>query len=345
LDAREQTISALRAMVDQPDMAPSGRVRDLDGEQFVFSAPSAVDSVWGSKDRVAWAKGEGLALVGPEGVGKTALAQQLALHRIGVRCTPLLGLPVPRSRGRVLYVAADRPNQAARSLRRMVNDNDAHREALRDRLLVWRGPLPFDLTESATALRDFVRARGCTDLFIDSLKDVAVDLSKDEVGSRVNRAFQEVIAADIELAVVHHQRKDGSNGAKPKTLTDVYGSRWITAGMGSVILLWGNPGDLVVELNHLKQPLEDLGPFNVLHDHTTGTSSLYQATTVESLLVTATSGLTVEQAARGIYATSGKPEPNQIEKARRRLENLCKEGLARRKDDPDGLARYFPLTP
>ena len=49
------------------------------------------------------------------------------------------------------------------------------------------------------------------------------------------------------------QRENG--GAKPKRLADVYGSRWLTAGMGSVLLLWGEPGDLVVEVRHLKQPV------------------------------------------------------------------------------------------
>src|SRR5206468_7156018 len=73
---------------------------------------------------------------------------------------------------------------------------------------------------------------GC--VFIDSLKDVALDLVKDETGSRVNAAFQDLIAEGIELVVLHHQRKQQAGGvSKPKSLADVYGSTWLTAGAGS----------------------------------------------------------------------------------------------------------------
>src|SRR5215212_8290232 len=128
-------------------------------------------------------------LVGPDGVGKTSLAQQLVLARL--TGGTLLGFPVAPAAGRVLYLAADRPTQAARSMRRMTTDADE--ETLRERLMVHRGPLPFDVVaEPAPTLRRFVEEHGATELVVDSLKDLAPGLSEDAVGSAVNIAFQEL---------------------------------------------------------------------------------------------------------------------------------------------------------
>ena len=44
-----------------------------------------------------------------------------------------------------------------------------------------------------------------SDVYVDALKDTAVKLTDDEVGSRVNAEIQEVIANDIEVVDDHHQ--------------------------------------------------------------------------------------------------------------------------------------------
>jgi replicative DNA helicase len=321
------------------DRENESRGRHLDGATFVFSVPENVPALWGEGPQVAWAEGEGLLLVGPDGVGKTTLGQQLILARIGLR-RRLLGLPVEKAIGRVLYIAADRPRQAASSLRRMADEGDE--DVLRERLVVWRGPLPIDITARPQAFHQWVLFEfgEISDVFVDSLKDLAPDLAKDETGGRVNMAFQELIANQIELVVFHHQRKEMTGAAKPKRLADVYGSRWLSAGMGSVILLWGEPGDLIVDLAHLKQPVEPIGPLQVTHDHERGSSTVIEATDLRTLLRGAQHGLTVADAARLIFGEEA-PERNQIERARRKLERLVKTGDALRKDDPDGLARYF----
>jgi replicative DNA helicase len=313
--------------------------RAVDGAAFLDAIPETVPSIWGEREgAIAWSNGEPLMIVGPDGVGKTTLGQQLALARIGLS-EALLGMPVERAAGRVLYIAADRPRQAGSSLKRMVGD--AHRDVLRERLVVWPGPLPFDLGTEPRAFEEFVQdIGGVSDVFIDSLKDVATDLTKDEVGSRVNVAFQTVIAGGVELCVSHHQRKEGRDSGKPKRLADVYGSRWLTAGMGSVLLLWGEPGDLVVELRHLKQPVEEVGPLSILHDHARGASNLRDQLDLEVVLTNAVHGLTVKGAAELMFETAD-PKANEIEKARRRLESLVGRNRAQRRDDPDGLARYF----
>lgn len=318
------------------------RSRAVDGHTFITAEPDQIPACWGKGDQVFWAEGEGLMIVGPDGVGKTTLMQQLALARIGLNDT-LLGQPVVEAR-HVLYIAADRPRQAARSFARMVSP--IHHQLLRERLTVWRGPLPFDLTTDRAALAGLAQELGATDIYIDSLKDVALDLSKDETGSRVNIALQEVIARNIDLCVAHHQRKEGRDGTgKPKRLADVYGSRWLTAGMGSVICLWGEPGDPVVELLHLKQPAEDVGPLQLLHDHKHGRTTIETSTSVIEILAEHHhTGLEVRTLAERLYQ---KPEPtrSEIEKARRRLEALADEGLATRGTNPGGHTIYTPVTP
>jgi hypothetical protein len=318
------------------DRAESRSVRTVDGWTFVHGSTETVPAVWGERETILSAQGEPTMIVGPDGVGKTALLQQLALKRL--TGGTLLGLPVAPAAGKVLYLAADRPSQAARSMRRMVTDVDE--EMLRERLVVHRGPLPFELTkEPSWTLRQWVESHDACDLYIDSLKDVAVKLTDDEVGACINRACQDVVAAGLEVVLNHHQRKQMQGGSPPKALADVYGSRWLTAGMGSVLLLWGEPGDLVVDCRHLKQPMEEVGPFKVLHDHTRGITTLHGHVDLEELLAAAGStGLLVKTVAMTMFESD---TANTIEKARRRLEALVGKGYAERCDTPDdGIARY-----
>ena len=136
--------------------------------------------------------------------------------------------------------------------------SDQHREVLRDRLTVHRGPLPTDLAKVPDQLVTLARKAGADVVVVDSLKDACAKLTDDESGSMVNRAIQYANAADLDVLVLHHQRK-GQAGAKPTTLADVYGSTWLTAGAGSVVLLWGEAGSETVELTHLKQPADQIG--------------------------------------------------------------------------------------
>lgn len=321
---------------DAPKLVEASRA--IDGASFITSEPDTIPAAWGSGDQVLWANGEGLMIVGPDGVGKTTLAQQLVLARIGLR-TKLLGQPVTEAARKVLYIAGDRPRQAARSFARMISVLD--HETLKERLVVWRGPLPFDITQDRNALAALAQELDATDIFIDSLKDIAVDLSKDETGSRVNIALQEIIARGLELCVLHHQRKEGRDGSgKPKRLADVYGSRWLTAGMGSVCCVWGEPGDPVVELLHLKQPAEDVGPYEIVHDHAKGETTLATSATYESILFQAgQAGVSPRSIAERIHKTDS-PSASDVEKARRRLEKLVSQGTALRFAGPNNTTHY-----
>lgn len=202
---------------------------------------------------------------------------------------------------------------------------------LDDRLVFWEGPPPHDLAKHPEVLWQMADEAGADTVIVDSLKDAAVGLSEDEVGAGLNRAIQHAIAEGVEVAALHHQRK-GQGGARPKTLEDVYGSTWITAGAGSVILLWGVAGDLIVDLEHLKQPAASVGPFKIEHDHDSGTSSVHRGFDTLRYLRMQHTGATALEVSRIMFEKLD-PSDNQQRKARRNLDRLCKTGLARR-DEP-----------
>jgi hypothetical protein len=247
----------------------------LTGEEFVFAATAEAVTLWGNGERALWVDGEGLMLAGPQGVGKSLILQQLMFARMG-KAKELLGLHIPPAEGKCLYLALDRPAQIKRSMARMVNDED--RWLLRERMAVWSGPLPPDVRLAEphslpTWIRDTF-GEGVTDVFTDSYKDIAVGLSKDETASQVNLMVQATIAAGMQWVGAHHNRKSTAENRHPRTLDDIYGGTWLTAGLGSVVSMYGQAGDVVIECKHIKQPFESLGRFSVRHNHTDGTSWL-----------------------------------------------------------------------
>lgn len=247
----------------------------IGGGSFILDAPEQVPAVWGDGNEVLWSQGEPLLIAGPPGVGKSTLAQQLALARLGGPLEgDVLGFPVaPDPDRKVIYLAADRPNQAARSMRRMVKPS--WRSTLDSGLDVWQGPLPFSLVAEPEQLAVWLAVRAGT-VIIDSLYNVVPALSDEQSGQAIAHALGHLVSAGVEVIALHHPRKAQTGAPKPKTLPDVYGSAWITAAAGSVVLLWGDAGDSQVELLHLKQPASVVGPLQVEHDHATGRSSIVE---------------------------------------------------------------------
>jgi replicative DNA helicase len=309
----------------------------LDGASFALDAPTHVDAVWGDGSRVLWAKGEPVMLAGPDGVGKTTIVQQMALRLAGIGAPELLSYTIELSDGKVLYLALDRPRQAARSMKRMVGEPD--REALAHGLAVWAGQLPFDVVREPERLAVFAQEREAGTVVIDSLKDVADKLSDEAVGSAINRAMQICVAAGVEVLALHHQRKAQSDNKTPNKLSDVYGSRWLTAGCGSVLMLWGEAGDPIVEFTHLKQPADEVGPLTLLHDSHAGTTSLvHEGGDVVTLLRGCTEPLTAKQIAERLYGAS---ERKDTAKAKRKLDAAVRDGHAERLPTGDGEAALW----
>jgi replicative DNA helicase len=302
------------------------RARLINGASFIFDIPEKVAAVWGDGDSVLWAAGEALMICGPQGVGKTTLAGQVVAARLGL-IPEVLGWTVASGTRRVLYLAMDRPQQAARSLGRLMREE--WRETIRERLVVWQGPPPADMASSPAMLAEMCRAADADTVVIDSVKDAAVGLAKDEIGAGYNRARQTAIAAGVEVLELHHQRKAGDGGKQPKTLSDVYGSTWIPSGAGSVLLLWGEAGDPVVELLHVKQPRNDVGPLTIIHDHETGRSRVDRENFARDLVYLTgrqPHGMTPRAAAVALFSVPD-PDRNQVEKARYRLDSYVKKGV------------------
>jgi len=292
-----------------------------DGAAFIFGQP-AVEPIWGEGERVLWAHGEALQIAGPPGVGKTTLCGQVVREVLGLGQGDLLGLPI-RTVGRVLYLAMDRPRQIARSLRRHFRPEDA--AVLAEKLLMWEGPPPQDVAKNPDLLKNMAVLVGADVVIIDSLKDAVVGLTDDTVAAGYNRARQTVLAAGIDLLELHHMRKAGDNGAKPNTLADVYGSAWITAGIGSCVVLWGKAGDPIVDLLHLKTPLDDCGPIRMIHDHSRGVTGILDDTDPMSVAVGLGGWFTAKQFAER-FLEIADPTRADVEKSRRRLDVLVERG-------------------
>jgi len=307
--------------------------RALDGMKFL--ANSAADqSLWGHNEQILWAPGEGLMIAGPQGVGKSTVAQQLVLSRIGIAEPQLFGFPVATDDRPVLYLAMDRPAQIRRSLARMVDlADEVVTDRLQNNLIVWTGPLPLDAAEAPKEFAEWVKLRGKEPglVIVDSLKDLATGLASDEVGSGLNAAIQRVLADGTEVALLHHLRKSNAQNPKPDKLDDIYGSAWLTAGLGSIVLLWGRPGAESVELSHLKQPQEPVGPLIVNHGHRAGQS--IASDPIERLRELARNagpkGFTLAEAIMAVYSVeTADPKYRSVRSAaRRRLDKLTAEGF------------------
>lgn len=313
------------------------------GGQWIRSAPEKIDSVWGLGDQVAWAKGETFMVAGSDGTGKTVLAHNLILRMIGIIEEPLLGLPVARSE-RVLYLAQDRPIQAKRGLKRMVGDMDE--DDLDERLVVFDSPLNETVEQDQDLLVRIAEQNSCDSLIVDSLKDITRQLSDEETGQALKRAYQRAQAAGVDVALLHHNRKSsqGANKRELLRLADVYGSRLITAGCGSVIGLNGASGDPIVELRHLKQVAEEVGPIQVHFDFTTGGLSIFRGSDIVSLIAKSPDGMTAKDAASELYSSTDRAS---IERARRKLDSEVASGRLHKKQDGPSVkapVRYYPIA-
>lgn len=297
---------------------------------IILDASPDPEPVWGSGSEVLASRGESLIITGGIGSGKTTLLGNLVHARLGLS-NQVLGWPVVEG-GRVLYLACDRPRQIMRNLRRRFSEAD--RDTLNNRLIVWRGPLPGDLLTNPRIIREMCAAHDLGDgdtVVVDGIKDIARKITDDETGGAINQAFQMCLVDGIEVWANHHQRKaqNGSNAHKPKSLADVYGSTWITAGAGTVVLLWADkPGSPYAEMSTLKPAADDVGPIGVYHDLDTGAMTS-DAITVEVFLVDTRH--VASSVADVVDGTGGDPgDRNQIERVRRRLEKLHRDRLVDR---------------
>jgi hypothetical protein len=326
---------------------PDPSDRFVSGRHFILDASKDVPALWGDGDEVLWPEGESLMIAGPMGVGKTTLAGQLMRAQLGLGDGHVLGLPVKPRDGLILYLAMDRPRQIARAFARQFSNTREDRHALAH-VKFWPGPPPADIARYPTLLVGLAEALdGVSTVYVDSIKDAAIGLSGDAVGAGYNRARQHLIASGRQLCELHHTIKRNPSGGAPKDAADVYGSTWITAGTGSVIMLSGDPGDPIVGFRHVRQPVGEVGPYQLLHNQATGEMTIHhQADLVELARAGEANGITARQAAVALFSEE-KPTQAQVEKARRQLDKRAEAGLLKRVDGAkggDGVApsAWFP---
>ena len=311
---------------------------------WLLEMPPNPPAVWGEGEQVLWMQGEALMIAASPGLGKTTLAGQLVRGRLGLDET-VLDLPV-REGERVLYLCGDRPQQIARSLLRAFDRDEI--ADLSDRLVLGWGPPPADVAKRPELLAELCASAKADTLIVDSLKDAAIKLTDDEVGASYNRARQLAITAGVEVLELHHLVKRTADGKAPTALADVYGSAWLTAGAGSVLLLTGEAGDPLVRATHLKQPREVWGPAWIAHDHEHGRSSVQQRVDVLELLAVQQTVTAISLAQR--QNETEKPNRAQVERARRSLDQLVRRGLAYTTpgraggEGGSGATRYHPNT-
>lgn len=305
------------------------RVRVMSGDVFALDIPEEVPTIIGRADKVLAMQDEATLFVGGDGVGKSSLVQQVVLARVGLR-DDFLGYPVVPAEGRILYLAMDRPGQIRRSFARMVGPSD--RNMLAERLVFWSGPLPIDPLGAPQNLADWIRDQfgdDISDVVADSYKDLAPGLAEDKPGAQLNLAMQEVLSRGMQWWGIHHQRKPASDRTHDYNLSDVYGSRWLTAGAGSVFMVLGDAGDTTVELRHVKQPLGVVGPLLVKHDHARGSSErATEAVSVAGALMESEGDkFTVREIAQRVYGTYDDRARKRIERELKRLSLDLESGV------------------
>ncbi|MGH3834076.1 MAG: AAA family ATPase [Pseudonocardiaceae bacterium] len=241
----------------------------VSGASFVFDTPAEVPAIWGLNGKeILWAEGQGLTIVAPQGVGKTSLASLLVEGLLGLS-ESVLGFPIRQCEG-LAYLAMDRPYQIASAMRRVFEPHG--REILETkRFQVWAGPPEDDFGRYPEALPEMIEEAGCNFVIVDTLKDAVLRLTDEAAAQGWNSAVQHCLKKGIQVCVLHHPTKHtGRDADKPIDLSDVYGSNWITAGMGSVLSMWGTVGSRFFELTQLKSPAMVLDPLIISRNDRTG---------------------------------------------------------------------------
>lgn len=315
---------------------PWGDHPPMDAADWMFNIDDTVVELWGKGDDILWAEGEALMIAGPPGLGKSTLAGQLVRAQLGLQPT-VLDLAVTPVDKPILYLAMDRPAQIKRSLRRQFSEDE--REFISGRLLIRPGPPIMDMAIDPTLLTRMAEAAGAGVVYVDSLKDAVVGLSGDEAGAMYNRARQSLLAAGVNICELHHLRKPSAEAAGG--IASIYGSTWLASGAGSVIILSGEPGDLVVRFRHVKTPSNEVGPWRLHLDPEKGAFAVQRCDLMVSARKAGVNGLTAEDAARDLYETS-RPTPGEKKKAERQLNKLAKLGKLTRMDGLHGPV-WFPV--
>jgi replicative DNA helicase len=328
-----------------PGELPPGEFAISAGD-VIFDVPLEVESIWGKGQESLWAVGEPLMIYGPTGIGKTTLAGRLLLSLIGVDSSELLDYPVtPITAGRtVLYIAADRPRQAMRSLRRMVPKEAA--SLLRERLRIEHNRQIWASESDPEMLYRAAIQANASVVFIDASKDLAGGPLKDEGPAKaLMDAIQICIANGINIVMLHHPRKAIQEGGTKRELDidDVYGSAWLTAGCGSVVLVDGKPGGGLFRFEQLKAPATFIEQMEIAIDYDTGILTKRAIRELDSWLKDSGMLTTIRQATAYKLAIPDEDvdtDSAEYKRVKRHIEDLERDGLVVQMEPKGNAKRY-----
>lgn len=292
--------------------------------EYECSEPS---TLWGIGKEILWASGEALIICADIGCGKTTLAGLLS--RALLKGGDVLGHPVQslRDNPRILYLALDRPKQIGRSLDRQFTLE--LRGELGDRFTFLPGPLPIDASENPRALVQIADLYQADIVIVDSLKDIALGLAEDRAAANYNRARGLLLSSGRELIELHHLTKKG----------DLFGAKWLDAGVGSALRISGKPGCATSTVTQLKPVAHLVPPVKIAHDRDHGEMAVIakESAAVEAPATAAPDlarwvaghgeeGVTANQAAMHLRGADDRPA---VLRAKRELSALADAGRLR----------------
>lgn len=328
---------------DGVDASRSSR-RWLRGDEWLAKYESLPERIWGTSRAAAWMPGESLYIVSPAGIGKTTLALNLLLARLGDSVGDVLGMPVLPADDPVALLSADRPPQAVRRLVKMLASHQSH---ILERLIVWEWNPEITPASSPERFGEWVWSTGAKTVVIDNLGAVQPGLARDEIGSATNTALSRVLAEGIEVVVLHHTRK-GDGGT---ALDRVMGSSWLTNGAGSVLMIAGKrkKGRGRIVVTHEKPPMEPVPDIRATIDFNSGVINCDRVETdrvehesVESVLQRLTVA-TAKVLASHVFGLDS-PGEDDIEALRRMIRPLVGNGVLSRPTGRGNEVEFYLAT-
>ena len=129
-------------------------------------------------------------------------------------------------------------------------DIDWALEAIEEAVKPWPKAAMFELAEAGFN-SPFEQLTACI-ISIRTYDEVTIPTARKLFERAPTPAQMSKLTAKEIDALIHsctfHERKAGQDSKRHHALDDVYGSTWLTSGLGSVIAINGDPGDPTVEL-------------------------------------------------------------------------------------------------
>jgi hypothetical protein len=266
LETTRQATDIMRARAMRRQRAIlGGMTTPVSVREFVAAGPDPTEvCIWGVPEPggvMGWAENQGIIIAGPPGTGKSTIALQVILRRVGILGGDVLGMPVKVCKSPLTYLALDRADQIRQSVARMIPD-DADEEAIDRLLMIDNLPPMVDLRQPETFIA-WLNETGSECVVMDSAKDLGFDLNDSSEGQAFNFLVQATLRAKIQVFILHHSRKVPRGDKKPLTLNDLHGSQWIAAGAGSVLMLDGVAGPDPKRLFHVKPLTVPMAPLAI----------------------------------------------------------------------------------